>query len=194
MTENSPKRINAGEMRCRFMEDFFRKIGIKIVVLYPNITNEEFDQWIARGFQLFYLPSSKSVPRAELLAALGITELRALTDNFLLENIVWENIETGYWFWAEVRDICPRQTKTRKEITSEVTLLSLEEYAIVWHVWLAETGKNIDIPSWCFLRTKYKKDLLYARGWIDNVLVGINSRNELTLKFESGGGRAMELF
>lgn len=194
MIEVSPKRINAGEMRCRFMEDFFRKIGIKIVVSYPNITNDIFDQWIARGFQLFYLPSSKSVPRAELLAALGVTELCALTDNFVLENIVWENVEAGYWFWAEASETCPRREKTRREITSEVTLPSLEEYVITWHAWLAETGKSMDIATWCFLRAKYKKDMLYARGWINNVLIGINSRKELALKFASGGGRAMELF
>lgn len=194
MTEVSPKRINAGEMRLRFMEDFFRKIGIKIVVLYPNITNDIFDQWIARGFQLFYIPSSKSIPRAELLAALGVTELCAFTDNFVFENIVWENVGAGYWFWAEVGETCPRREKTRREITSEVTLPSLEEYVIAWHAWFLETGGSMDIATWCFLRTKYKKDMLYARGWINNVLMGINSRDELALKFASGGGRAMELF
>ena len=83
------------------------------------------------------------------------------------------------------------------DLTGSTSLLCLEEYVIVWWTTKSLTGLVLDIPTWCWLRTRYKTDAglgaLCACEYDGRVGVGRDGPQFLSVPSDGYGGRASEV-
>lgn len=197
-----PKKDLAEERRVA-VEVEFRKRGLAIAVPKPMVrgiavSNREFDRrsklQIPQG--LFYRPGKHEATYEQIMAAFGQGDHWTVTDEAERTKIGWEPAETGYWFWAEIPAACPRLKTSWNDLMEAVRLLSLEEYAILWHLHTALTGERLDVYTWCWLRTRYKtaagSGALHTSECGGRVIVDGDGPEFLSDHDDFGGGRAAE--
>ncbi len=191
------KARDLAEERRVDMLGYYKMLGFTTEIPKPDISNREFNRRRKAGQELFFHHADKDVSYEEWMIAHGQKDHRTLTpDN--RKKIVWEETVEGYWFWAEVQQACPRTGTSRVALTSQIILLSLEEYVIVWYVTKSATGLMLDHWTHCWLRTVYKAEaglgVMDARELIGAVSVGMSSfPSDLSLEDRSLGGRSSEV-
>lgn len=189
-----PKR-DLAEKRRQYFEDWYRKLGFTtITVPTPGVSNREFARRAKLGQQLFFRPATKDVSYEAFMKAVGQGDHWTVTDQTERVKIAWEPTETGYWFWAEVQESCPRLRTCWDNLSKEVNLLCLEEYVIVWHSYEAETGERLDSHTWTWLRTRFGRGTLRADEYSGRVNVSrCGDPGYLAISCGDEGGRAAEV-
>jgi hypothetical protein len=181
--------------RHDWMQNWYRELGFTVSVPFPPFSDEEYKSHKELGQELFYRPSTSKVSYNALMKALGQDGHWTVTDNDDRKKIAWEQATTGYWFWAEVAQDCPRLGTSWNKLTKEqkLNLLSLEEYVIVWWAHKAETNAMLDTNTWSWLRTRFGAGVLNADGYFGRVFVDGWGAGGLADSYVNGGGRAAEV-
>ncbi|MDP2631161.1 MAG: hypothetical protein Q8P30_00130 [Candidatus Uhrbacteria bacterium] len=201
--KKAPQKRNLAEERCAWFQRWYNELGFEIEVPVPTIggkavSNREFDRRAKLGKSLFYRPATSEVSYEAFMIAVGQEDHWTVNDEAEREKVGWELTEQGYWFWAEVRDSCPRLKTSWNTLTKKITLLSLEEYVIVWYAHKAETSEMLDQATWTWLRTRYRTNSgsgaldAYGSSGRVGVVLG-NGPVCLSVDYDNGGGRAAEV-
>lgn len=201
-SEHAPKH-NLAEERQQAMERFYHELGLDgFEIPLPTmggkrVSNREIGRRAQAGQALFYRPATSDVSYEAFMQAVGQGDHWTVTDEDERAKITWEPAETGYWFWAEIQDSCPRTGTCWNDLTSEHTLLCLEEYMIVWHVMRVLENVLLDRPTWCWLRTRYQTDsgsgALNVDEYDGRVIVCRSGPGDLSIDFVNAGGRVSEV-
>ncbi len=201
------RKYDLAEERRVWFEQWYKSLRLKldIAVPKPQVSNREMRWKQDEGFALFYRPPTSAAPYPWLMAEIcqghhwteipeerDIRELKfppgwKPDDGHPL--IVWEPTDTGYWFWAEIAETCPRlgeadhtgpggwseyQTANEKrrrqrrlQLLAQVGLPSIEEYIIIWGAWYREKEIRLDITTGTYLRTNIRipDDKVVAAKW-----------------------------
>lgn len=177
----------------RSFEEWYRSLGFDISVPFPAVIDEECFRRAGQQKQaLFYRPPSSIVSYEALMKALQPDDWTT-TDQSNRAKIGWEPTKTGYWFWAEIIEKCPRSGDMWSDII-KLPLLSLEEYVIVWWSWKRASKLNIDTQTTCCLRTHFGTDGIISvekSSFFDGIHVRGFSMPLLQSLFRAGG-RIME--
>lgn len=180
--------------QCRVqMEKFYRGRGLNVSVPKPNVSNREFARWHKLGQELYYRPVTATLSYEQFMTAVGQSNRWTVVNETERVKIVWEPTASGYWFWAEVSESCPRLGTSWNNLTSELNLLALEEYVIVWWAYLAETGRKLDVSTRSWLRTRFGQGALNAGVFSGVVLVNDFDPEDLAWSFGTSGGRVAEV-
>lgn len=202
MTRKHPKQetssLASGDLataRRYWFQDWYRKLGFNLSIPFPPISDEEFKRRKELGQDLFFRPSTLEVSHEALMKALGQDGHWTVVDENDRKKIVWEPTQTGYWFWAEVAQDCPRLKTPWKTLVKKqkLNLLSLEEYVVVWWAHRAGTNIMLDTKTWSWLRTRFGRSALDADecyGWL--CVTGWDG-SDLADSFGLGGGRVAEV-
>ncbi|MFH1430489.1 MAG: hypothetical protein ABIG71_03125 [Candidatus Uhrbacteria bacterium] len=163
----------------------------------PNVSNREFARRRKQGQDLFWRFATDDLSYESFMRAVGQEDHWTVTDEKERAKIEWEPTDHGYWFWAEVQDNCPRLGISHNDLSKQITLLSLEEYVIVWHAFKQEHNGTIDVRMWCWLRTRYRFGFfdvgaLDASGYYGRVDVNGDHAADLAPPYSDGGGRLAE--
>lgn len=202
MTRKHPKQetssLASGDLatvRHNWFQGWYAKLGFTVSMPFPPVSDEEFKRRKELGQALFYRPSTSKVSYKALMSALGQGEHWTVVDKENRKKIRWEPSKTGYWFWAEVAESCPRLDMSWNTLVGEQrhNLLSLEEYVIVWWAYKADTGIMLDTKTWSWLRTRFGQGALYAGGYGGGVNVGGWGVRSLAHSYGGGGGRCAEV-
>lgn len=152
------------------MANFYGKYGFAVDVPRPAVSAEELEAWRVDGWELFYRPAEGEVSYEKMLCVFGHEGHSTLHPEERL-HFGWEPAKEGYWFLAEAGETNPRSGKTFEDYARETPvgqrLLSLEEYAVLWHVMKDVLGVILDHGHSTLLRTRYKTEVLHARSHID---------------------------
>jgi hypothetical protein len=192
-----PPRRTRAEKRRQWFETWYHKLGFTgTAVPMPSVSNGEFKRKEAAGKKLFYRPPTSEISYDAFMSAVGQATHWTVVHNDR-HKIVWEAAETGYWFWAEVADDCPRIRMSWNNLFP-LGLLSLEEYFFVWHAHKAQTKKLLDRRTWTMLRTRYKYyenalGALNAGGCVGGVGVYYGHPDYLSCAYDDEGGRLAEV-
>ncbi len=192
-----PKRDLAEERRARFGQ-WYQGFGFtEVTVPKPDASNREFKRRAEAGQALFYRPATGEVSYEAFMAAVGQGQYWTVVDAVERAKIAWEPADAGYWFWAEVAEVCPRLKMPWNNLNAAIHLLALEEYAVVWHALKAQ-GVVLDASTWCWLRTRYKVakgrlSALSAGEAHGRVPVGRGGPENLARAYNNNGGRAAEV-
>lgn len=187
-------KCDLAEGRRSWFETWYRSHGFTTVAVpKSNVTNREFARRAKKRQVLVYSPATSEVSYESFMAAVGQGSHWTVTNQDERAKISWEPCVRGYWFWAEIRDNCPRLGKTWNDLVKQIRLHSLEEYVIVWHATKAETGCMLDVRTWPWLRTRFGPGALLAYGCVGGVLVDGRSAESLSVPFGNGGGRALDV-
>lgn len=194
-----PKRDLAKEERVWF-ETWYRGLGFAdISIPNPLASNRDFARWQKSQSGLIFVPSISREFYEKFMTAVGRGDhwTVAHADR---EGIVWDDspAANGYWLKAETNHECPRLGTSWNILQSQIQLLALLEYAILWHALKVRTGRKLDVNTWCRLRTRYKfadgqLGALHADGPAGQVRVGWDRPGPLEDSFALGGGRAAEV-
>lgn len=187
------KRRDLAEAHRQRFEDWYRSLGFAITVPKPEFSNHEFDRRRKRGQELIFHPATKDVPYEAFMAAVGQSSHWTVTNAAERAKIGWETTATGYWFWADVQDECPRLKTNWNVLSTQIRLLSLEEYVIVWHATKAMSGRVLDVRTWCWLRTPFGPGALGANEYDGVVSVFGHSVESLSISNGGAGGRALDV-
>lgn len=181
--------------RRNWFMDWYYKLGFSLQIPVPPVPDEEYKRRQAMNQDLFYRPPTSEVSYEALMKAVGQDEHWTVVDESDRKKIVWEPAQTGYWFWAEVAQECPRLGTSWNKLTKEqrLNLLSLEEYALVWWVHKAATSVMLDNRTWSWLRTRFGPNALDASGCLGRVRVCRCHVGGLADPFDFGGGRCAEV-
>lgn len=185
----------------QWFEAWYRTLGFTDVSApKPAVANCEFRRREAQGFGLFYVPNPSRAFYEQFMTAVGQGKHWTVADDDR-ENIVWQDgvaSSRGYWLWVETALACPRLRTPWETLTAQVRLLSLLEYALVWHATKERAATMLDTQTWCWFRTRYKfaadrLGALNAVGCEGRVVVGRCGPGGLGVSFAGGGGRAAEV-
>lgn len=181
--------------RHYWFQNWYAKLGFNFSIPFPPVSDEEFKLREGLGQALFCRPSALEVSYEALMGALGQGEHWTVTDKDDRKKIVWELAQTGYWFWAEVAESCPRLGTPWNTLVGgqKLNLLSLEEYVIVWWATKAETNTLLDVRTWSWLRTRFGSSALRAFEYDGGVHVLRWREGYLADSYDNGGGRAAEV-
>ncbi|MFH1631837.1 MAG: hypothetical protein ABIA47_02320 [bacterium] len=199
--ERPEQKRNLAEERRMWLQDWYHALGFMDVeaplptVDGKPISNRELKYRRKGGEELFY--RSGQISYAAFMKAVGQEGHWTLEDEEQ-DKIGWEPTETGYWFWAEVAERCPRTGTSWNTLSASITLLSLEEYAVIWHAYKAATDIMLDVPAYCWLRTRHDRGDGFDSGALHaferGVGVGVDAGGPeyLSADCSVGGGRAVE--
>ncbi|MDP3985703.1 MAG: hypothetical protein Q8P82_02980 [bacterium] len=189
------KKHDLAEERRIAMEQFLRARGFPtLAVPKSDVSNREFARREKLGQQLFFMPFTTQADYDTFMTSVGQATHWTVADQAERAKIGWEFSEVGYWFWAEVAPNCPRIKTSWNTLTTQIRLLSLEEYVIVWHATKAETQVMLDHPTWCWLRSRYGgSGALRADGYDGLVRVDGDDARVLSGTFDNDGGRSAEV-
>jgi hypothetical protein len=161
------------EARRARIERWFLFYGFEVKIPFPKIengfklTDAEYSVKQNKGWELFFRPASKEVSYPELIRELG-QKFHWTQRKQVRSNISWQPAKVGYWFWAQIDKPILVSENCRKLIDrylkSEKRFPCLEEYAIVWHLRKDETGQELDLENWIWLRAFLKNRILSAMG------------------------------
>lgn len=190
-----PKKHDLAEQRRLVMEQFFRTRGFPALnVPKPNVSNREFARREKFGNQLFYMPFKMQIADYDcFITSVGQANHWTVIDQAKRAKIGWQISGPGYWFWVEVSPACPRLKTSWNDFNASIRLLSLEEYAVVWH-FLKANGTVLDHNTLSWLRTRYDDSgALYADGYDGEVFISRSSVVNLSVAYDDSGGRASEV-
>lgn len=161
------------------MASFYERYGFAVNVPRPAVSAEELEKWRADGWEIFYRPAEREASYEKLLRAFGHEGHATLQPGERLF-FSWEPADQGYWFLAEAGETTPRSGKTFEDYARETPvgqmLLSLEEYAVLWHIMKDFLGVILDHDHSTLLRTRYKREVLHARSRIDRTVIEFFAR------------------
>jgi len=180
--------------RMAWTRSWYRDLGFEIQVPIPDVNDAEYERRKSLEIPqaMFYRPATSEVSYEAFMEAVG-QGWHWTVGHADREKIGWEPTAQGYWYWAEVSPECPRLYWTWLNLMDSVRLLSLEEYVIVWYAHKAATGRDLDVPTWCWLRTRYDLSALDAcehDGEVDINTFGVRG---LSRPSNDEGGRATEM-
>lgn len=155
---------NLATARRDWFQNWYRKLGFNITVPFPPVSDPEFRRRKGLGQAIFYRPATLEVSYEALMQVFGEGNHWTIKDNDNRQKIKWEPTLTGYWFWAEVAQDCPRINTSWYNFGEEqmVNLVSIEEYAIIFLITKAETSVSIDVETASWLRTRFDQEVLDA--------------------------------
>lgn len=200
-SREKPKFDRAHDRRVWF-ENWYERLGFNLPIQTPPISDEEFVWRVKKGHALFYRPSTSLISYEEFMTSVGAGEHSTVKNHSERANIGWEPTETGYWFWAEVSQKCPRMNTAWDALiaafnaTASQSLISLEEYVIVWHACIeAGDSQVIDMGnSWTWLRTRFLKGSIIVESGVGGIHIAYyGKREDLTNPLGATGGRAVEI-
>lgn len=213
-TAPGTKKRDLAEVYRAWFEAWYRILGFSVTVPRPNVTNREFARRAKKHQELRYEPAASDVPYEAFMRAVGQGDHWTVTDEGERAKIVWEPATTGYWYWADAQDDCPRLGTTWNDLMRAIKLLSLEEFVKHWHATKAGAflkelsarqsaagrgkamtvaGRMLDVRTWCWLRTRFGQSALYAYAVDGRVNVYGHSADSLSLPDGHGGGRAADV-
>ena len=102
--------------------------------------------------------SSPSLAYDRFMAAVGQGDHWTVTKNDPNRaQIAWEDVPTPRWSWMETPDACPRTGTSWNDLAAlpGFRMPSLEEYALSWHATRHEHNRLLDVPTFCWLRTRF---------------------------------------
>ncbi len=194
--QESRARDLAEERRLEIQGIYLAR-GFSTPIPKPEVSNREFERRRTNNQELFFRHATAQVGYTAFMTAVDQSEHWTVKDEAERAKIVWEDAEQGYWFWAEVPANCPRLATTWNDLSGSIRLLSLEEYVIVWWMNKSLIGLKLDVPTWCWLRTRYKSDVglgaLSADECDGRVYVGWSVPQDLAVPHGYFGGRASEV-
>lgn len=186
----------AEELRAK-VEANHRRLGHnRVNVPKPDVKNKDIRDWKEAKLGLFYRPADSELTYTEWMTSHGQGKHWTIANAFERNLVVWEPCAIGYWFLAEIVTTCPR-TKTRwNDLTASVSgisLLSLEEYVIVYWTQCDLIGLRIDVSTWCWLRTRFGSGAaLCTYGSDAGICVDRRDASGLAVPYDVGGGRRRE--
>jgi len=185
---------NLAQTRNNWFQNWYRELGFNLSVPLPAVSDKEFSRRGDLGQDLFYRPSSSMASYEALMTAVGQSNHWTLTHGDR-EKVVWEPTATGYWFWAEVAQDCPRLGTPWNKLTKvqKLNLLSLEEYVIVWWAHKAATNVMLDAGTWSWLRTRFGRGALHAYECDGRVDASRWNDDVLACPYDFAGGRVAEV-
>lgn len=191
--EEQEKKHDRAEERRLEVEVWYHTLGIVLPVPKPDVSNREFDRRRKAGQELFWRFATNDISYEALMAACGQTNHWTVKGDAERAKIGWEPCTTGYWFWADVQEQCPRLGTPWNTLTTMLHLLSLEEYVITW--WERKSkGVILDVSTWSWLRTRFvRSGALDANGCNGEVYVNRCSAEGLAESFSGHGGRVAEV-
>lgn len=211
-TAPGTKKRDLAEVYRAWFEAWYRSLGFTVTVRKPNVTNREFARRAKKHQELRYEPAASEVPYEAFMIAVGQGDHWTVTDEGERAKIGWEPAATGYWYWADAQDDCPRLSTTWNDLSAQIRLLSLEEHVKHWHatnagallnvlsarrnlgeVGAKEKGRMLDRSTWCWLRTRFGPSALLASEVGGRVNVGRNSAVDLSIPNGNAGGRALDV-
>ncbi len=181
--------------RTQWFKDWYKKLGFDIEIPLPNIPPDEIElrSKLETPQALFYRPPTTAVSYEQFMEAVGQERLWTLTNDAERARVVWEPIDTGYWFWAEIAPKTPRTNTSWNDLNVSTCLLSLEEYMILWYAHKDEANTMLDTDSVTWFRTRFGPGALSAGAVLNRVYVGRSGLENLGILSQSTGGRASEL-
>lgn len=185
------------DRRFELVRDALRERGIRAEPSVPTLGDDAFARRASSQNQprLFYLPGGREGGYDRLMAAFGQGLNWTLTSAADRALIGWEPAARGYWFLAETLSSCPRLGRPWADLSAAVRLLSLEEYAVAWHLNRAIDGERFDrdecTRSW--LRTRFGRGALSADVGVGQVWITRHGEDALLYGHPRRGGRSCEL-
>lgn len=175
------------EDRRRWFELWYSTLEFSVVVPTPPVTDKEFARRGRIRQRLFFRPPTLQVSYQAFMKAVGKNEDPTMSKT-AQDEVNWEPADEGYWFWAEVAFYCPRLNLSWQNLMFACRLLSVEEYVIAcWAHWSA-TGREIDMNTNCWLRTRVGNSVLSA----SNKGMSLHAPVMLLKSQYNMGGRVME--
>lgn len=187
-------RVSMAEVRRDWYRTWFHGLGLSGVIPPPDASNREYERRRAAGQELFCRPASSAIFYKEFMTACGYENHWSVAGVYKGAKIGFEDASKGYWFWADVSEPCPRLGTSWNDLMKSTTLLSLEEYAIVWYAHKAATGVLLGHRSGAsWLRTRYGRGALSGSGDDGSIHVGGSHKFAyLSVPFSGMGGRSAE--
>lgn len=181
--------------RRDWFEKWYRKLGFDLSIPTPHIPDEEFTKRAKQHQALFYRPPTSAVSYEAFMKATGQGKHWTVVDDDEIPRatITWEPTDTGYWFWVEISEDCPRLNISWKDLTTVFHLSSLEEYVIMWWAMKIKQRKILDNDMRCWLRTRFGHSALRTEAGDGMVSVRIFSHAHLSFPYAVAGGRVVEV-
>ncbi|MBI2099506.1 hypothetical protein HYT45_03825 [Candidatus Uhrbacteria bacterium] len=186
--------------RRNWFMNWYRELGFSLQIPVPPVPDEEYKSRKEQGQDLFYRPPTSEVSYEALMKAVGQGKCWTVVNGSDRKKIKWEPTQTGYWFWAEVSQDCPRLgtswhglTRTKEQGLDLLSLLSLEEYALVWWAHKAATNAILDTGNWSWLRTRFRDSALHASDCYGRVCVDGWDAISIAYPYVNMGGRSAEV-
>ncbi len=197
-----PKR-DLAEVRRLWYVQRYNGLGFKdITIPKPDVSNREFERRAATEYRgkpkvpqgLFGLPFIRLVSYEAWMSANGQPDHWTVVDEAERAKIGWEQeLDQWVWRWVDISEDCPRMRISWNTLNAQITLLTLRQYAHVWHDHKADTGIMLDSRTWCWLATRFGPGALVAHERAGEVRVGRSDAADLAIPYEGGGGRRAEV-
>jgi len=196
-TDHGERVASYGKASARqeVVHDFFHSHDLTVEVPLPAVTDAECIRRSLFGQEPFYRPSSAVVDDRQFMVAMGYGYHPTVSDEQYRNNIIWEPTPTGYWFWGDAMDVCPRAGVPWVELTEMVILPALEEYAVAWCMYQhehREHGERFDSQSWSWLRTRTRQDGALRASGSCVLHINVCDTDALRRVYPGIGGRSVE--
>lgn len=190
----NPQFSMAAARRSKYQHTLRSLPGFKKVkVPQLQVVNTEYQKTLERGMDYFYIPITTQADYDRFMTSVGQGTHWTVTDQNERLKIVWNFTPKGYWIKVEVTPACPRIKTSWNDLMKLIRLLSLVEYAVVWHLHKMLTNTMLDQSTWTWLRTRFGSGALFAFEYYGEVFLNGNSAECLSVAFAYNGGRASEV-
>ncbi len=178
------------EERRTAVEANYRRLGHPFVTVpKPTASVRDLMNWERLEFDLNYRPPESQLTYEAWMSSHGCDRDWTVADEAARKKVRWEPCDVGYWFLSQAAVNCPHRMRSHEELTPDVCLLSLEEYAILYLTCSDLAGRRIDDITECLLRTSFGSGCLSACDLASKVHVSRHDAPYLKVPQRHVGGR-----